>query len=91
MQPAADFSKEIGHPLGEQLQKEIEQWRSRLEEQQQAVARVLQQWEPIIAATVAAARGAAEAAAQLAPIFDELGSTADWGGLIAALRRVLAG
>jgi len=91
MQPAADFGKAIGHPLGEQLQQQIEEWRSRLQEQQQAAARLLQQWEPVIAATVAAAQGDAEAAGQLAPLFDQLGATADWRNLIAALRRVLAG
>ncbi|MFZ1756380.1 MAG: tetratricopeptide repeat protein, partial [Caldilineaceae bacterium] len=31
MQPAADFCFEIGHPLGEQLQAEIDGWRAQME------------------------------------------------------------
>ncbi len=54
-------------------------------------ADILRQWEPIIAATVAAAQGDAQATAGLTPILDSLAATADWGNLIAALRRVLAG
>jgi tetratricopeptide (TPR) repeat protein len=90
MQPAADFGIEVDHPLGPQLQAEIEHWKAQLE-QQQALARLLEQWQSVIAAVAAAAQGDAEATRQLAPFLDQMGATTDWGNLVAALRRVLAG
>jgi hypothetical protein len=30
MQPAADFGKAVGHPLGEQLQEQIDAWHQQL-------------------------------------------------------------
>ena len=51
----------------------------------------LQQWQPVIAATVAAAGGDSEAAAQLTPVLDQLAETSDWAALAAVLRRIIGG
>jgi hypothetical protein len=56
-----------------------------------AIAGHLQRWEPVIAAAVAAAGGSADAAAELAPVLDELAGTSDWAALVAVLRRILGG
>ena len=57
----------------------------------QAITRIRQQWAPVIRDMVAACQGDAEAAAQLAPLFDQLSGQNDWRDLVAVLRRVLAG
>ena len=51
----------------------------------------LQQWEPVIAATVAAAGGDSDATAQLAPVLDQLAQDSDWAALAAVLRRIIDG
>ena len=51
----------------------------------------LEQWEPAIAAVVAATRGDTEARAELEPLLAELDKTADWALLAGVLRQVLAG
>ena len=51
----------------------------------------LQQWEPVIAATVAAAGGDSDAAAQLTPVLDQFAQTSDWAMLAAVLRRITGG
>src|SRR5215472_4550763 len=51
----------------------------------------LEQWEPVIAMTIAAATGDGDAADELAPVLDELGQTGDWATLAGALRRILDG
>jgi tetratricopeptide (TPR) repeat protein len=51
----------------------------------------LEQWEPAIAAVVAAAHGGTEARAGLEPLLAELDKTSDWAALAAVLRRVLVG
>jgi hypothetical protein len=56
-----------------------------------AVQDYLQQWEPVIAATVAAAGGDSDAAAQLTPVLDQLAQDQDWAMLAAALRRIIGG
>lgn len=62
-----------------------------MDSDQDDIQRSLQQWEPVIAATVAAADGDAEAAAQLAPAPDEFAQDQDWAALAAMLRRILDG
>jgi tetratricopeptide (TPR) repeat protein len=59
--------------------------------QDPAIHDQLQQWEPVIAATVAAAVGDSDAAAQLSPVLDQLAQTSDWGALAAVLRRIIGG
>jgi hypothetical protein len=59
--------------------------------QDPAIQDHLQQWEPYIAATVAAAGGDSDAAAQLAPVLDQLAQTSDWAALAAVLRRIIGG
>jgi glyoxylate reductase len=56
-----------------------------------AVARVRNQWSPVIQAAVAACQGNAQAAAQLAPFLDQMSQKDDWRALVAVLRRILAG
>jgi tetratricopeptide (TPR) repeat protein len=51
----------------------------------------LQQWEPVIAASVAAASGDSEAAAQLAPVLEQLAQDSDWAALTVVLRRIIGG
>jgi hypothetical protein len=48
-------------------------------------------WDPVIAAVVAADGGDAQAAAALDAELDKHQDSADWSGLVAALRRVRAG
>jgi hypothetical protein len=55
------------------------------------IARHLEQWAPIIAAVAAACRGDRDAAAQLGPFLDERAKDPDWAALAAVLRRVLDG
>ena len=59
--------------------------------QDPAIQDHLQRWEPVIAATVAAAGGDSEAAAQLAPVLDQLAQDQDWAALAAVLRRIIGG
>ena len=60
-----------------------------------AVAQIRQQWAPVVQAVVAAAAdgaaGSASVPSELAAFFDKLGATDNWGALVGALRRVLAG
>ncbi len=51
----------------------------------------LRRWEPVIAATVAAAGGDTEAAARLTPDLDRLAQDQDWAALAAVLRRIISG
>jgi tetratricopeptide (TPR) repeat protein len=51
----------------------------------------LQQWEPYIAATVAATAGDPDAAAQLTPVLHQLAQTSDGAALGAVLRRIIDG
>ena len=51
----------------------------------------LQQWEPYIAATVAAAGGDSDAAAQLTPVLDQIAQDQNWAALAAVLRRIIGG
>ena len=59
--------------------------------QDPAIQHQLRQWEPVIAAAVAAAGGDSDAAAQLAPVLDQLAQSADWAALAAVLRRIIDG
>ena len=59
--------------------------------QDPAIQDQLQQWEPVIAATVAAAGGDSDAAAQLAPVLDQLAQDQNWAALAAVLRRIIGG
>jgi hypothetical protein len=61
--------------------------------QDAAISKHLQAWEPVIAAMQAAAGGdrAAAAAAEIAPVLDELAQRPDWAALVSVLRRILDG
>ena len=59
--------------------------------QDPAIQGRLQQWEPVIAATVAAAAGDSDAAAQLTPVLDQMAQDSDWAALAAVLRRIIGG
>jgi hypothetical protein len=59
--------------------------------QDPAIQDQLPQWEPVIAATVAAAGGDPDAAAQLTPVLDQLAQDSDWAALAATLRRIIGG
>jgi hypothetical protein len=59
--------------------------------QDAAIQQQLQQWEPVIADTVAAAGGDRDAAAALGPELDDLAERRDWAALVAVLRRILDG
>jgi hypothetical protein len=52
---------------------------------------LLEQWEPVIAAVVAATRGDTQAASALEPLLAELDKTSDWAALASVLRRILDG
>ena len=54
-------------------------------------AGLLEEWESVLAAVVAAARGDSEARAGLEPLLAELDKASDWATLAGVLRRVLAG
>jgi len=56
-----------------------------------AIARIRQQWGPVIQAVVVACGGNTQAAAQLEPLLAQLSTQDDWRHLAAALRRILAG
>ena len=56
-----------------------------------AIAKQLQQWQPVIAGVVAACQGSSRAAAELSPFLDRMAGRPDWAQLIPALRRILAG
>ena len=60
-------------------------------EQGHAIDDLLQQWEPVIAATAAAAAGDAGAAAAVAPVLDELAGERDWAALPGVLRGIIGG
>ncbi len=64
---------------------------SETSEASDAVARVRNQWSPVIQTAVAACEGNAQAAAQLAPFLDQMSQKDDWRALVAVLRRILAG
>jgi tetratricopeptide (TPR) repeat protein len=59
--------------------------------QDPAIQRHLEQWEPVIAATVAAASGYSDTAAQLSPVLDRIAQDSDWAALVAVLRRIIDG
>jgi tetratricopeptide (TPR) repeat protein len=59
--------------------------------QDPAIRDRLQQWEPVIAATVAAAAGNSDAAAQITPVLDQMAQDSDWAALAAVLRRIIGG
>lgn len=54
-------------------------------------AQLVEQWRPLVELLAAAAQGDAEAGEALGAQLDELAATPNWGALVAALRRVLAG
>ena len=56
-----------------------------------AVAQIREQWSGVIQAVVAACKGNADVAKQLAQFLDEMGQKDDWRALVAVLRRILAG
>jgi len=56
-----------------------------------AIQQLLQQWEPVIALTVAAAGGDTGAAVQLTPLLDKLAQAKNGAALGAVLRRILGG
>ncbi len=56
-----------------------------------AIARIREQWDGPIQATIAACNGDAHAAAQLGPFLDQMSQKDDWRALVAVLRRILAG
>jgi tetratricopeptide (TPR) repeat protein len=58
---------------------------------EERVAHLREQWAPVIGAVVAACRGNAGAAAQVAPFLDDLAGQADWRALATVLHRILAG
>jgi tetratricopeptide (TPR) repeat protein len=60
-------------------------------EQDTGIQGHLQQWEPYVTLTVAAAGGNQEAAAELMPVLDHFAQTKDWAALVAVLRRILDG
>jgi tetratricopeptide (TPR) repeat protein len=60
-------------------------------EQDLAIQDLLRQWEPYIAATVAAAGGDSDVAAQLTPALDRLAQDQDWVALVTVLRRIIGG
>jgi tetratricopeptide (TPR) repeat protein len=64
---------------------------SEIEEEEDRVARVREQWAPVVGAVAAACRGNADAAAQVAPFLEQLAGQEDWRALAAVLRRILAG
>jgi tetratricopeptide (TPR) repeat protein len=83
-----------GHPDGggEPLMAETAHLvRERIADAAAADRARLAQWEPVIAAVVAAAGGDTEAAAALDPLLTSLGETSDWAVLVGVLRRILAG
>jgi hypothetical protein len=55
------------------------------------IARHLQEWEPDIAAMVAASQDDQDAAARLLPVLDDLARDPDWAALAGVLRRILGG
>jgi hypothetical protein len=52
---------------------------------------LIDDWEPRIAAVVAAAEGDPDVAAALEPLLTERADAEDWAALIAVLRRIIAG
>lgn len=60
-------------------------------EAQDLIARIRQQWGPVVQAVVAACEGDAEAAAKLSPLLEQLSQQDAWRNLVAALRRILSG
>jgi tetratricopeptide (TPR) repeat protein len=54
-------------------------------------ATVPEDWEPVIAAVVAAASGDTDTAADLDPVLTDLQDNPDWSTLVPVLRRILAG
>jgi tetratricopeptide (TPR) repeat protein len=56
-----------------------------------SIEEFLQQWEPYVAATAAAAAGDAAADAGLAPALDKIAENQDWAALVAVLRRIIGG
>jgi tetratricopeptide (TPR) repeat protein len=64
---------------------------SEIEEEEDRVARLREQWAPVVGAVVAACQGNADAAAQVAPFLDQLAGQDDWRALVAVLRRILDG
>jgi tetratricopeptide (TPR) repeat protein len=57
----------------------------------EAIARIREEWGPLIQAVVAACQGDNEAAAEVAPFLHQLAQQDDWRDLVAVLRRILAG
>ena len=57
----------------------------------EAVARIRDEWGPVIGAMVAACQGDAPAAGQLSRFFEFMSQKDDWRKLVAVLRRILAG
>jgi hypothetical protein len=55
------------------------------------IAQTVQQWEPVIAAVVAACQGNRQAAQAIEPVLQKFAGTKDWGNLVAVIRRILKG
>lgn len=73
---------------------EVREWRRKEQESFAAFAgsdTKIKQWEPVIAAVVAACQGNEEAKNQLEPFLEQQGQTADWRNLIAVIRRIMNG
>jgi len=64
---------------------------SETSEASEAVARLRQQWQPVVQATLTACRGDAEAASELTLFLEQLSVQHDWRDLAAALRSILDG
>lgn len=91
MQPAADFGLEINHPLGPQLQAEIDSWKAQIawrEAQQNP-----EQFRALLQGAVAVAR-AANDSSQLTQVLAALRQVcqqlADWPGVAAAAEELIA-
>jgi tetratricopeptide (TPR) repeat protein len=73
---------------------EAREWRRREQESFAAFAgsdTKIKQWQPVIAAVVAAAQGNAEAKTELEPFLQQMGQTEDWKNLVQVLRRIIDG
>lgn len=73
---------------------EVRAWRRKEQESFAAFAgsdTKIKEWQPVIAAVVAACQGNEEARNQLEPFLQEMGQTEDWKNLIPILRRIMDG
>lgn len=61
------------------------------DETQQAVERLLAQWQPVIRLVVAAAQGDSAASQQIMPFLQEMSASPDWRKLASALQQLVSG